>query len=84
MTDYEQVLQVKNRHTSNASSFGVNTPTAPPLAGDETSDEGGETPSSEYSLHFKIILMPRGSAARASYRPQTLSLTQPPAQIHRL
>ena len=39
--------------------------------GDETGDEGGVTPSSENSLHFKMILMPQGSAARAS----TLSIS---------
>ena len=77
-------IAAQNGHTSNISSFGINTPTAPPLTGDETGDEGGETPSSEDSLHFKIIFVFQGSAARACYRSQTLSLTQPPARIHRL
>ena len=49
--------------------FRVNTPTAPQMTGDETGDEGGEPTSSVYSL------VPRA-------RAQTLSLTQPPTQIH--
>ena len=74
MADYEQVLQLKmaTRRREHLKSW-IDAPTAPPLAGDETSDEGGVIPSSEYSLHFKMILVPRGSAARASYRSQTLT-----------
>ena len=34
---------------------GVDTPIASPLTG----DEGGQTPSSEYLLHFKVVLVPR-------------------------
>ena len=48
----------QNGHLSNVSSFGVDTPTAPPLTGDEAGDEGGVTPSSENSLHFKMIFVP--------------------------
>ena len=82
MADYERVLRDKMA-ISRTSQFGVDTPTVPPLTGDETGDEGGATPYGEYSLHFKMILVPWG-AVRASYQPQALSLTQLPAQIHRL
>ena len=79
MDDYEQ--GTKWRYLERLK-LRVDTPTVPPLTGDETGDEGGVTPFSENSLHFKMILVPWGSAARASYRSQTLSLTQPPAQVH--
>ena len=80
MDDYEQ--GTKWRYLERLK-LRVDTPTVPPLTGDETGDEGGVTPYGEYSLHFKMILVPWG-AVRASYQPQALSLTQLPAQIHRL
>ena len=51
MADYEQD-KMKISRASQA--FGVDTPIMPPRPG----DEGGETPFSEYSLHFKTALVP--------------------------
>jgi len=45
----EQVLQDKMAIIRESRAVGVDTPITPQLTG----DEGGETPSSEYSLHFK-------------------------------
>ena len=71
MDSSEQVLQDK-RVICRAQEFGVDTPIAPPRTG----DEGGETPFSEYSLHFKMALVPQGVLrgwAGAGYR-RTLAL----------
>ena len=48
-----QVLQAMSRASR---TFGVDTPVTPPRTG----DEGNETHFSEYSLHFKMALVPRG------------------------
>jgi len=45
----EQLLQDKMAIIRGSRAFGVDTPITPQLTG----DEGGETPSGEYSLHFK-------------------------------
>jgi len=52
MADCEQVLQDRMAIYGAFRAFGVDTP---PLIG----DEGGETPLSEYSLHFEMSLVPR-------------------------
>ena len=61
MDDYEQVLQDKMAISRTSKAFGVDTSTTPPPTG----DEGGVTPYGEHSLHFKVILVPRGSARAA-------------------
>ena len=45
----------------------MDTPIAPPLTG----DDGGQTPSSEYFLHFKVVL---GAPEIGGGRPSTLGL----------
>jgi len=49
VADSEQVLRDKMAIIRGSRAFGVDTPITPQLTG----DEGGETPCSEYSLHFK-------------------------------
>ena len=56
MASSDQVLQDKMAICRAPQEFGVDTPIAPPWTG----DEGGETSFSEYSLHFKMALVPRG------------------------
>ena len=58
MDSSEQVLQDKIAICRASQEFGVDTPIAPPRTG----DEGGETPFSEDSLHFKMALVPWGLA----------------------
>jgi hypothetical protein len=55
MADSEQVLQGKMAITRAGRAFGADTPITP-RTGDK--DKGGETPLSEYSLHFKMVLLP--------------------------
>ena len=64
MADCEQVLQDRTAIYGACRGFAVDTPITPPLTG----DEGGETPLSEYSLHFEMSLVPRGDGRGASYR----------------
>ena len=58
MADYEQALQDDRGISRASTTFGVDTPIAPPLTG----DEGGQTPFSEYFLHSKVTLVPQGWA----------------------
>ena len=55
MDSSEQVSQDKMAICRASQEFGVDTPIAPPRTG----DEGDETPFSEYSLHFKMAMVPR-------------------------
>ena len=57
MADSGQAFQGDTAIYRALAAVGVDTPIVPPL----TSDEGGPTPSSEYSLHFEVALgAPRG------------------------
>jgi hypothetical protein len=56
MADSEQVSQHQMAICRACRGFGVDTPITPPLTG----DEGGEAHLSEYSLHFKMALVPPG------------------------
>jgi len=56
MADSEQVLQDKMAITRECRAFGVDSPTTPALTGDEE----GEGCLSEYSLDFKMALVPPG------------------------
>ncbi len=58
MDDSEQALQDDGGISRASTTFGVDTPIAPPLTG----DEGGQTPFSEYFLHSKVTLVPQGWA----------------------
>jgi hypothetical protein len=49
MADSEQDLQDKMAIRRACRAFGVDTPITP-----QTGNEDGETPLSEYSLHFKV------------------------------
>ena len=64
MADCEQVSQDRTAIYGACRGFAVDTPITLPLTG----DEGGETPLSEYSLHFEMSLVPRGDGRGASYR----------------
>ena len=55
MADLEQALQEEMGMCGRWTGFGVSRPVARPRTG----DEGGPTPYSEYSLHFKTTLVPR-------------------------
>ena len=63
MADSEQAFQDDTAIYRALAVVGVDTPIAPPLTG----DEGGQTPSSEYFLHFKVVLVPQRWAG-ASHR----------------
>ena len=56
MANAEQTLQDWDGESPASTSFGVDTTVVPAL----TADEGGETPSSEYSLYFKRTLVRQG------------------------
>jgi len=59
MADPEQVWLDKMAISRACRAFGVDTPITPALTG----DEGGERHLSEYSLHFKMSLVPLGGWA---------------------
>ena len=63
MTNSEQALQDWVGESPASTSFGVDTAVVPAL----TADEGGETPSSEYSLYFKRTLVRQGCGGGLSY-----------------
>ena len=54
MADPGPVLQDEMTISLVSRAFGVDTPITPP----QTSDDGGETPSGEYSLDFKMAVVP--------------------------
>jgi len=56
MADLEQALQEEMGMCGWWTALGVSRPVARP----QTGDEGGPTPYSEYSLHFKTTAVPRG------------------------
>jgi len=76
MADLEQALQEEMGMSGRWTAFGVSRPVARPRTG----DEGGPTPYSEYSLHFKMTLVPRwdgrGQAMDGSPSPRSPSLAQ--------
>ena len=55
MDDSEQALQDDTGITRASTAFEVDRSVTSPWIG----DEGGQTPSSEYFLHFKVALVPQ-------------------------